>query len=71
MWQLGNPEGPSNMCLQLCQQCVDDLLTDAAQKVAQQGDSPGFACEYCGKKFDNEKSRQMHSIRCPQKKEGG
>jgi DNA-directed RNA polymerase subunit RPC12/RpoP len=27
-----------------------------------------FACEHCGKEFDNEKSCKMHSIRCPERK---
>jgi hypothetical protein len=88
-WEVGNPEGPASLRLQLCDDCAKKLATNGMMlglvdipEEAQSPDSPEktslvgdpepnvYPCEYCGKEFDNKKSRDMHSIRCP-KKEGG
>ena len=84
IWEVGNPEGPANLRLQLCEECARELAEEGVKKILDlplyseedsaepeaEGEVPeGFSCPHCGKAFENEKSCKMHTIRCS-KREG-
>lgn len=64
-WKVGNPDGPGQLFMQLCHSCAVSLIEGGKAKGIA---AEVFACEHCGKEFDNEKSCKMHSIRCPERK---
>lgn len=76
VYQFGNPDGPKNLLIQICEECLESLLKDAVEKgLVPEAEPPKekvkmeYRCEYCGKEFEKPGSLKMHKINCPQKPE--
>ena len=66
-WYIGRPDGPLNLCLVICDNCLKTILKSASDKLVEEVfadkivlKEKGYPCQYCKEVFKNPQALAVH-----------